>query len=62
MVDRLMASPSSSSSTSSSQIDDPAQVKIMAQELNAKLAQLQSNLQRINAPNMRAMEKYEWSL
>ena len=36
---------------------DPAQVKAMIQELNSKVMQLQSNLQRINAPNMRAMEK-----
>ena len=30
----------------------------MSQELNAKVIRLQSNLQRINAPNMRAVDKY----
>ena len=29
----------------------------MAQELSAKMTRLQSTLQRINAPNMRALEK-----
>ena len=29
----------------------------MALELNAKVAKLQSTLQRINAPNMKALEK-----
>lgn len=29
----------------------------MSQELNAKVTRLQSTLQRINAPNMRALEK-----
>ena len=29
----------------------------MCQELNAKVTRLQSTLQRINAPNMKALEK-----
>ena len=39
------------------QVDGVAEVKKMAQELNAKVTHLQSTLQRINAPNMRALEK-----
>jgi len=39
------------------QVDGAAEVKKMAQELNAKVTHLQSTLQRINAPNMRALEK-----
>ena len=39
------------------QLDDDSDIRKMAQELNAKLTRLQSTLQRINAPNMRALEK-----
>ena len=30
----------------------------MAEDLGAKVTKLQSTLQRINAPNMKALEKY----
>ena len=38
-------------------MEDDSDIRKMAQELNAKVARLQSTLQRINAPNMRALEK-----
>ena len=40
------------------QLDDEAEVRKMAEELNAKVGRMQSTLQRISAPNMRALEKY----
>lgn len=39
------------------QVEDAADVKKMAQDLNAQVTRLQSTLQRINAPNMKALEK-----
>ena len=38
-------------------MDDDSDIRKMSQELNAKVTRLQSTLQRINAPNMRALEK-----
>ena len=40
------------------QLDDEGDVAKRSRELSAKAARLQSNLQRINAPNMKADEKY----
>lgn len=37
--------------------DDPAEVRNMANELTNKVAKIQSTLQRIQAPNMKALEK-----
>ena len=42
------------------QVEDAADVKKMAQDLNAQVTRLQSTLQRINAPNMKALEKWVW--
>ena len=39
------------------QLDSVEDVAKKARELNAKVAKLQANLQRINAPNMKADEK-----
>ena len=39
------------------QVEDATDVKKMAQDLNAQVTRLQSTLQRINAPNMKALEK-----
>ena len=39
------------------QLDDDNDIRKMSQELNAKVTRLQSTLQRISAPNMRALEK-----
>jgi hypothetical protein len=39
------------------QLVDDGDIAKKSRELNAKVARLQSNLQRINAPNMRADEK-----
>ena len=39
------------------QVEDAADVKKTAQDLNAQVTRLQSTLQRINAPNMKALEK-----
>lgn len=41
------------------EIDNDAEVQNMAKELNANVNKLQSTLQRINAPNMKALEKLE---
>lgn len=38
-------------------MEDDSDIRKMSQELNAKVTRLQSTLQRINAPNMRALEK-----
>ncbi len=39
------------------QLEDDDDVQKKSRELNAKVARFQSNLQRINAPNMKADEK-----
>ena len=39
------------------QLEEDEEVHHMAQELNGKVVKLQSTLQRINAPNMKALEK-----
>ncbi|EDO49596.1 predicted protein [Nematostella vectensis] len=39
--------------------DDPEEVRNMANELSNKVSKLQSTLQRIQAPNMKALEKLE---
>ena len=39
------------------QIEDEEEVCHTSQELNAKVTRLQSTLQRISAPNMKALEK-----
>ena len=39
------------------QIDNDTEVQNMAKELNANVSKLQTTLQRINAPNMKALEK-----
>lgn len=41
------------------ELTDSSEIKVMSQELNAKVIRLQSNLQRINAPNMRAVDKLD---
>ena len=39
------------------QLEDEGDISKRAREISAKVARLQSNLQRINAPNMKADEK-----
>ena len=39
------------------QLDDPAEIRNMMNELTNKVNKLQTTLQRIQAPNMKALEK-----
>jgi len=39
------------------QLSDPAEIKNAAEELGTKVKKIQSTLQRIAAPNMKAIEK-----
>lgn len=41
------------------QIDDASEVKKTIEQLTKGASDMVSTLQRINAPNMKAMEKYE---
>ena len=44
------------------QLEDDTDIHKMSQELNTKVTRLQSTLQRISAPNMRALEKLVLSI
>ena len=39
------------------QLEDPAEIRNMVNELTNKVNKLQTTLQRIQAPNMKALEK-----
>lgn len=39
------------------QLDDPSEIRNMMNELTNKVNKLQTTLQRIQAPNMKALEK-----